>query len=144
VKLPVTRACDGRWICFEEGDILAACRRAGCDWEMRKACLECFRNPRVKYECSDCFFELCDMGVDDFEYREEYKCNASAIYDKEARSLYIRFLDMDSKVARTKELRSCTVLVDLDENENIVGIEIAGIQMKGEENEKNKARTKSA
>ena len=129
MKLPVTRVCDGRWICFEEKDIIRACQRAGCKREDIVKCLKLFKDPCSEYSCSTCFLALCDMGVD-FEYREKHKYNASVAYDKEARSLYIRFLDMDSKVAKTKELRSCTVLIDLDEDGNIVGIEIIGIQMR--------------
>ena len=69
-KLPVTKAYDGSWICYEEKDIVEACRRAGCEQEDIEECLRLFKDARSGYDCISCFYELCQMGVNNFEYRE--------------------------------------------------------------------------
>ena len=68
-KIPVTKAYDGSWVCYEEEDIVEACIRAGCDDAAIEQCLELFKDEESEYECSTCFLELCEMKVEDFERR---------------------------------------------------------------------------
>jgi len=126
MKLPVKQFY-GSWFYYKEQDIVKACQRVGCEQKKIKKCLKSFKDIRSRHGCLACFLELCDMQAESkCEVRSTY--NASAIYDKEMRSLYIRLLDVD--VAKTKKLKPCEVLVDFDNSGDVVAIEIKGIQVR--------------
>ena len=126
MRLPV-KEIQGVWFYYKEQDIVKACQEVGCEQKKIKKCLESFRNIRSRRNCLACFLKLCDMQAEPkCKVRSTY--NASAIYDKEMRSLYIRLSDTD--VAKTKKLKPCEVLVDLDSSGDVVAIEIKGIQVR--------------